>query len=154
MKKEFRYLMTKKNSTLLIAWLVFALFSGCKRNDDDVNTSFIEEKLSGGFEQEWIAPIYLSSSGCSNGTVTTYLTLYADHNFDYSGDCVYSGSWHAVYSTNRSGQFVVLNLTYFNGTDYLTDSFDLKYSAEQDIFYSVNHNDQSLYPFEKVVFAP
>ncbi|MDF2457276.1 MAG: hypothetical protein K0R51_3269 [Cytophagaceae bacterium] len=154
MKKIYTYSMSMKRTVLLMTLLAIVLFAGCKRNDDEVNSSFIEEKLSGGYEQEWVVPFYLSATGCNAGNLPPHLTLNADHEFDYSGDCIHSGSWNAEYSTNRSGQFLILNLTYFNGLDYQTDTIHLKYSAEYDIFYNVDPNDQSLVPFEKVVFAP
>ena len=154
MKKEFRYSLNNKSLALLIIVSAIVLFGGCKKNDDEVNASFIEEKLSNGSEQEWIVPFYLSATGCNAGVANLYLTLKATHDFDYIGNCSYSGSWSVEYSANRSGQFLILNLTYDNGGGLVTDPFYLKYSAEDDMFYIVDPNDQSLYPFEKVVFAP
>lgn len=147
-------MINKKSSVVLMILSALLLFAGCKRNDDEVNSSYIEEKLSGGSEQKWTPTFYLSAPGCDAGNLAGNLTLKADHEFDYTGDCNHSGSWNAEYSTNRSGQFLVLNLTYDNGTDYVTDIIHLKYSAEHDIFYTVDPNDQSLEPMEKVVFAP
>ncbi|MDB5256860.1 MAG: hypothetical protein JWM14_1555 [Chitinophagaceae bacterium] len=153
MKTIYNYFLNKKNTVLICTVMPLILFSGCKKNDNEVNSSFIESKLITGTAEHWVAPINLSKDVCGGSTVT--LALDSDHNFTYmDGSCSFAGTWNADYVANRSGQFLNLNLTYtYNSSNY-QESFSLKYSSEQDIFYALDQNTLELLPFEKYNLAP
>ena len=136
--------------------LSMILFSGCKKNNDEVDSSLIESKLITKTGEPWLIAFKLSKDLCASNINTMELALDSNHHFAYTNSTCSSiaGSWSADYTANRSGQFLNLNFTYVYNSSNYKESIALKYSSEQDIFYSFNKNDFTLTPFTKITTAP
>lgn len=148
MKTIYNCVINKKN-TVLITLLTLLLFSGCKKNKEEVNSSVIEAKLITKDNEYWDAPIAWDNDACSTPFGNVSLALNDNHSFIYNNSsCSYSGSWTVDYKTNRSGQFLNLNLLF--KTPFIQQSFLLKYSPENDTFYAFHSNDLTLEPFTRI----
>jgi hypothetical protein len=156
MKKTYNNFFSEKHVIYISTILIITLFSGCKKNDSEINSGFLESKLSNEDSQSWYAPLSLSGDGCNSSSNAAIITFHSNHDFDFNHDvcATITGSWNASYTANRSGQILILNLTYMDGSVQQTESFSLRYSSEQDIFYALDPDELTLYPFEKYDLAP
>ncbi|MBC7487877.1 MAG: hypothetical protein H7282_14130 [Cytophagaceae bacterium] len=156
MKKIYNNFLNRRNTVLACTLLFVILFSGCKKNNDEVDSSLIESKLITGTGEHWVVAFKLSNDICGSNK-SVILVLDSNHHFTYTNSTCssFTGSWNADYANNRSGQFLNLNFTYLYNSKNYQESIALKYSSEQDIFYSFDKNDFTLTPFNRrITTAP
>lgn len=141
-------------SLIFLSAIVSVIISlnGCKKNDEDVNVSLIESKLTSDSSQYWSAPITLEIDTIYNPVI---LQLSSNHKFKYIAT-PYNvvGDWSVDYAANRSGQYLTLNCSYIFESKPYNQSFALKYSSDQDVFYALSQSDQSLQIFTKTEYNP
>lgn len=154
MKTIYNYFVSEKNTVFILAVAGAILFGGCKKNDKEINVSFIESKLTNESPQQWALPFFLAKDMCK---VSALLVLASDHSFKYldgGAGCDFNGTWNIQYTSNRAGQNFTLNLSYVYNQYSTQQSFVMKYNAEQDVFYVLDLDTQKLRVFAKYNLAP